>query len=208
MSEREPVELVPGTVFEFEDLELLHNFENAVGRVVDPEMTAEERQQWSDRQKLQALVKPEDFYGRLEEITLEVMEEPYQRMIDAIGRGWKFKRGTAHNISSHDNEYNLSMQQEYLGFLFSALARSTGRGIIGEVRSELWYFPTALHSWRMSDKYYRNYRESTSYAPIIRHVAYPKIVASGQEKTEKDDAPGRHIAYELGKYELLRYEPV
>src|SRR5215472_7653259 len=98
-------ELFPaGKVITFEDLNDLAAFEDVVAPLIDPYYHAAA---WSRRLPLRNLLRPAGFHGRMYDATLEVMDQPYQKLRSAKARGWKGATGGRERY-----------KDDYLGFCF------------------------------------------------------------------------------------------
>jgi hypothetical protein len=139
-----PAELAPDTIIELADLTELPAFEDAIAPLVkpiyDPEL-------WAARSKIDERLRPKVngrlFYGRLGDITLTVMPEAYERLLDARERGWQFS--SKNWVNTRADKLPEQVTDHYLGLVMTANAYSSGRGHIGAVEAELWYFPPAQY---------------------------------------------------------------
>ncbi len=154
--------LKPGMVVEIGALDKLPAFENMVAESIDPNMTVMRREAWDGRQSVKELVRPSryprtgrklpvSFNGSVVDIMLEAFDDPYDQLVTARSRGLRilgqagggnfghFRRNTEDNPNTGVDQYH--------GFQLTATATSTGRGTIGQVQAELFYFPVARTSF-------------------------------------------------------------
>lgn len=142
-------QLQPGDVIEFGDLREVPTFEDMVAVSIDdrisklfPERTnVLNLSAWAGRTAIRELISPPKFHGTIANVRLDVMEEPYERLIDARERGWKFQRGASNFQRTSDDALSVALLPEYRGFVLSADAKSSGRGTVGQIVAELWYAP-------------------------------------------------------------------
>ncbi len=144
ITSRDELPFVPGDILTFSSVSELRDFENLVANVVRPNY---HQAAWSARTDIEELIRPKinghNFNGQLRDISLTVMDEPYLRLIDARERGIAFsnKGGLGGSHAKLKGEYSMLNIPHYTGFQFQANAHSTGRGDIGKISTELWYFP-------------------------------------------------------------------
>lgn len=130
----------PGDIITFGDITELPDFEDYVAENMFPNMTPTQMNAWKGRAALRDLVRPPAFNGRIADIRLEVMVDPYAQLMNARERGWRFG-GTNGNPKPRTNEFAFEAEELSEGFVFTADAKSSGKGSIGEIQSELWYVP-------------------------------------------------------------------
>ena len=134
-------ELQPGTIIEFGDLSELRDFEETIAPLVEPRYDPEV---WAGRLALKEFVYPPKFHGRIVDITLTVMENPYEQLLSARERGWMF-HGRGKGVMGRTSELSKQTLDRYMGFEFTANALSTGRGRIGSIDMEMFYFPVEAY---------------------------------------------------------------
>jgi len=127
-------------VVELADVTEFHPFEESIAQYISPEMNRDAQQRWEARPRLRDELRPLRFNGRLADIQIQVMDDAAERMASARERGFMFKRGqprsvTRDRFASHEDDGRA------LGFTYIANAKSSGRGVIGQVQAELWYQP-------------------------------------------------------------------
>jgi hypothetical protein len=168
-----PESLQPGTDIEVGDVTRLAVFEDLIAPIVDPEYDRA-LAAWEARKPLKELIRPPKFYGRIGGIVLTVMDEPYERLQDATERGW--------NLGGlSPATYDTARRARYWGFAFTADGMSTGRGIVGQIRSELWYAPLPART------------TSTTGRALTRFVAKPKFDVRRFERVPK---ASRRVAFD------------
>ena len=140
--------LNPGDAVQLTDATQLAVFEDIVAHEVDPTMTPHEELMWAGRVALGGLIRPPKFNGTIENIELVVMDSPFERLLDARERGWKL---VGCGTPSHDDE----VIESHRGFTLLADARSTGRGIIGQIQAELWFSKVSVRT-QLRKHYHKN----------------------------------------------------
>jgi len=184
-------ELVPGDAILLENVDQLAAFEDAVAYEIDPSMTQGMRDAWMARAALKELIRPAKHRGRISDITLIVMDEPFERLMDARERGWRFQRtiyGTELPGGSQHHTKDETAIDSYQGYILTANAHSSGRGVIGQVQSELWYRrvrgtlrETAYTIASGETRTYQHRGKKTSDnggRSIRRYIAVPKVEPS------------------------------
>jgi hypothetical protein len=134
-------ELQPGVVIEFGSITELPEFEDILALSIEPDPTYAEWRIWRGRQHIREYLKPARFYGNLSDIRLEVMDEPYEKLVSARERGLALS--TSGRVK-RANDLSKETIPRYKGFIFTAEAQSTRLSSGGPVRSELWYYPSSL----------------------------------------------------------------
>ena len=175
------------------------SFEDTVAEVVDPMLYGDRKAAWYGRSALRDQIYPSKFNGRLLDITLTVMDQPYDRLLDAQERGWRLNTGGSYN---RESELNSDTKKRFAGFIFSALAKSTGRPALGLVQSELWYFPIA----RIDNGYGSAYEhlKGNGGRSVIRVVTKPRL---DTEIFELAHSQSKKIGYEVLRQQMLHPIP-
>lgn len=133
----------PNTVIRLADITEMPAFEDMVAQAVDPDMTTLQRQRWDSRPPIRDLIRPIAHNGSIVDIELTPLEDPYEKLQSARQDGWVLKPG---NTPGSTKELNAQYRAERcLGFHFVANARSSGRGVIGEIQVGLWYLPVVRY---------------------------------------------------------------
>lgn len=198
-----PYELMgvkPGDTITFTDVTELPAFENIVAEAVDPTMRQIERDAWLARTALRDELQVPKFYGRIMNICLTVMDDPYQQLIHSNERNYKLQAKTGCLIRK--SEVNLPTINRYTGFRFSAVAKSTGKPPIGTITSELWYFPVSLRTNKASQIYTNS--AGIGGRSVHRLVAIPHLERN--RFIEQDEA-SRHIGLEVLRNRLRWARP-
>lgn len=133
-----PPEIQPGTIIELDDITELAAFEDAIVPFVNPEYNQEH---WEARRPLKEALRVPKFNGRMTDIVMQVMEAPYERLLDARERGWKVTGGSFERPRASED-----VIRHYLGLTYTTHARSSGQGVVGQVQAEIWYMPNAHHT--------------------------------------------------------------
>jgi len=128
----------PGTILNLPSLDGIAEIEDAAALTIEPHPTQLQWEAWQTRDRLKEKLRPSNYNGTMREVVVEVMEEPYARLLDARQRGWKIpncsnlRRTTTH--AQKDTE-------SYIGLAITAQATSSGRGTIQEIQAEVWIAP-------------------------------------------------------------------
>jgi hypothetical protein len=161
-------QLLPGDVIDFADITELAAFEDGLADVVQPK---HDPVLWAARRELRDLIRPPKFNGTIANVYLTVMANPYERLLDADMRGWtggpKMVLGKSHELSSQAADLHAS---RYIGFILTANAKSSGRGIIGQIQAEMWYFPIPPTIASAGKNYRTQNRLSNNYGETIRRI--------------------------------------
>lgn len=137
-------ELKAGDRISLATLADLRSFEDLVAGEIRPDLDIHA---WSTRNDIDELIRPKvkgnTFHGRITDIDLTVMDEPYERLVDAVERGLSFTkkggRGGAQSRLTTDNSIqSLSL---YRGYYVRANAHSSGHGVVGQISTEMWIYP-------------------------------------------------------------------
>lgn len=156
------------------DVTELQGFEDALTLEIEPTITGKELLTWAGRTALRDLIRPPKFNGSIQDITLKEMENPYDLLLSARERGLKFS--TAGKIfHARTSDASIERTTEHAkGYIFTADACSSGRGVIGKIATEIWYLPALL---AFDNRGHRTHNTSSlkSGQPIIRYVAVPEI---------------------------------
>lgn len=149
-------------VISLSDVTELPQFEDIVAHDIYAFKKAEHLQAWQGRIALRNLIRPPKFNGSIHNIEMIAMEEPYDRLLDTVERGW-FLPG--YNNPRYDLD---RAREETRGFVFSADAKSTGRGVIGQIQAEIWYMMV------LRDKS-GSFQLTRSNSPVFRRMTKPKL---------------------------------
>lgn len=198
-------ELSPGSMIKFGDITELASFEDAVAAEVDPIMSGKELEAWSGRVPLTEHLRPQKFFGRIGDIALVTMENPYDRLYDARDRGIRFtKSGGMPGVCSGD--VREVQEPFYRGFLFTASASSSGRGVVGQIEAELWYMPIG-RSWQNPAHERRAGKKSEIYAGMSVHRVVSKPVIKSENAFAELHNTSTTIAYEVLRENLRKPIP-
>jgi len=170
-------ELTPGDSVLLEDLSQLPTFEDLLAAEFEPDVTLKMREAWMGRVAIGELIRPPKFHGRISDIHLTVMEEPFDRLYDAVERGLSFGK-------NHPNSRTRGSRssESIIGFILTTNARSSGRGLIGQIQSELWY----------------------SRVPIRKPASTRYVVKSGEVRTKIYNSSGKDVSSNGGS-NIRRY---
>ncbi|MBI4101174.1 hypothetical protein HY441_01715 [Candidatus Microgenomates bacterium] len=189
-------QLQAGDDIRLADITELAAFEDLIAQSVDPNF---DRELWATRPALQDLIRPPKFNGTIADITLEEMDHPYQRLLDARQRGWHFQRGGgSFELSSR---FASELIPKYRGFILAASGRSSGRGTIGSIQTEIWYYPLPLEIERRASGKDRIRKNPVYRGQAIRRVvAVPKI---DQVPWRDLDQTARAIGFRVSQQAML-----
>ena len=165
-----PELLTPGAVFGLAHLEDLSDFEDAIAPLVDENY---DHRLWLGRQVVTDLVRPDNFYGRLEDITVTIMTDPYEQLASAPKQGWMFDI----NFKIPIDGLKPTIAQSYQGFVFRAIARSS-RGVQDTTRSKLWLAPPTRSSITHGEAL-RRFVTKPRTAGTILEQSYDEAVRNG-----------------------------
>ncbi len=162
---------IPGSTIQLADVTELPAFETTVAEIIDPVMTQPEFDCWQGRDNVKNLIRPLKFNGKITDISLVSIENPFNALQNAKELGWDMPRGYNQNLkgSNANLEYKAS---RCIGFSLLANAVSSGRGVVGQIQAGLWYYPVSQNI--------RNGRVDKITAghggrSIVRVVSRPKI---------------------------------
>ncbi|MEI6850597.1 MAG: hypothetical protein WCK26_01355 [Candidatus Saccharibacteria bacterium] len=160
----------PGDVLQLDSILELASIEDVIANNINPDMTKRQINDWTDRTNLKDLIRPSRFNGRISNICLEFMQNPYERLFDANERGLKFSKDLGiprRRTSFFTNE----TVEQTSGFILTADASSSGRGVIGQIQTEVWYVPSPQQE---SDGEIKKKTYSNSGGSIHRYMARPE----------------------------------
>ena len=159
----------PGDVLELDSIYELASIEDIIANNINPNMTTRQINDWKDRANLKDLIRPSRFNGRISNINLDFMKNPYERLFDANERGLKFSKDLG--IPKRRTSFFSSETAELTtGFILTADASSSGRGVIGQIKTEVWYVPSPQ---QQSDGEIKKKTYSNSGGSIHRYLARP-----------------------------------
>lgn len=131
----------PNIAIQLADITELPEFEDTVAELIDPRMSDAQRLAWDARSSIKDLIRPTKFNGRITEVELLPLDNPYAKLLTAREDGWRIPK---HRFGG-DTEANFELKaSRCLGFYLTANAKSSGRGTIGQVQAGLWYFPVGM----------------------------------------------------------------
>lgn len=184
--------LTPGNIIEFSDISELPEFEDLIAQQVDPSMTSITKSYWDCREHIKNRLRPTKFNGRISDIQVSIMEDPYDKLSTAKERGWKFGGGRNYE---RGEEFISNFASRYVGLNFTANAISSGRGIIGQLQAEIYYFPTSI-SWVSSPNGSRIHKSTSTHggATVVRAIAKPKLETDNFIKL---DLTAKRIGFEV-----------
>lgn len=148
-------------------------FEDFIAAGINPEMSERQTNDWDCRLDIGGIIRPPKFNGRITNIRLEPMEDPLRRLLDANERGLRFVKGFVLSPLSHDENELQLLSQPYRGFSLTADALSTGKGTVGQIRTELWYGPSAPR--KPGSSYSVEGRAANVNGGIRRYIARPEM---------------------------------
>jgi hypothetical protein len=172
-------QLHPGDSIRLTDATELVAFEDTVAYNMDPTMTSLMQEAWVGRTTLKDLIRPPKFNGTIADIELVVMDLPFERLVDARERGWKFRQISGFLSSMPKDEEVIN---SFRGFTFLAEARSSGKGTIGQIQAELWFNRVGANRNMVRDVVEggslgggRKRTNGYGGASVLRRVTVPKI---------------------------------
>jgi len=193
----------PGNVIEFGDITELATFEDLIAKKVEP-VYDHSNGSWPGRIALRDLIRPLKFNGTIADIKLEVMKDPYERLLDARQRGWAMPYRTIPKLA---NEFAEELIPRYRGFVLTADAKSSGKGTVGQIQAEMWYYPMPLRVRSRSHGKITLRRDYSTGETLRRVVSRPRLE---EEKFIELDATARRIGVSLLRQSLVHpiYTPM
>ena len=140
-------DLEPGTFIQFDDLLQVSHFEDMVADELDPRMSGTLQDAWDMRLPFKTLIRPKGFNGTITAPAVIVMDEPYERYVDAKARGKKFNKG-GHSIPKSDDSQQV--KDSYKGYIFTADALSTACRT-KQIQAEFWLTSQSLQKYTRSN---------------------------------------------------------
>jgi hypothetical protein len=161
----------PKLPIELQSIAELSQFEDVVAvDVIDPHMTKEQRQNWASRVDISNFIAPRWYHGTLTDIVLTPMDDPFAVLRNAPNEGWRLPRGSA-SFGRGKEENQRYKAARCLGFALEAVANSTGRRGIGQLKAGLWFYPVSKAT-----------RVNYGGCTVNRVVSVPKIENQGLEE--------------------------
>ena len=196
-----PEELSPGSRIEFGDITQLHAFEDVIAPIVDPYYRPEH---WEARVALRELLRVPKFNGRIGNIALHVMDEPYEQLMTASRRGWKIAGGSGNHARTASQ--SRADRAKFIGFDLEATGSSTGRKEVYSIQSKLWYAPVPRGIRDPRDAENKRYDSSDPLGRgILRIVVTPTMEGANKALSIHQDA--RRISY-LALRKTLMSRPI
>jgi hypothetical protein len=200
--------LKPGDVIEFGDITQLPEFEDLVAMNMFPDMTQIQLNAWKGRAGLRDIIRPPKFNGTISDIQLEVMADPYQQLMTARDRGWTFPTSRP---SPRTNEFAQDAEISSEGFVFTANAKSSGVGVVGQIQTEIWYVPVPRYARskafttlsgkiNVQSRGVEQLAQQNGGAVVQRHVAKPKIDTAAFIEL---DARSKIIGFAVLQYQMM-----
>ena len=187
--------VAPGDIITFDDITEVVKFEDVIAKAVDPFMNDANKDAWAARNKLNDELKVPKFNGRLLDISLTVMPDPYGRLLTRADRGLSIQSGGNHERPSAASASTLI---SYTNFFFKATAKSSGKPAIGVIESELWYYPVAL--WGVQGNLYKQFNANFGRS-LSRAVTKPKLE---KDKFIEHDEAARRIGFKVLQDQIRR----
>lgn len=194
----ESIELQPRDAIEFTDLAELPAFEDIVAAEIDPDMTPHQTVVWESRPHIKNYLRPPEFNGPMLNVRLEVMDDPYARLLDARKRGWRFVGLTGTSTRELKSKFADRLIPRYRGFKFTADAHSSGKGTVAQVQSEMWYYPVPLTEVR--GRVAKNTTPSGG-ASVIRVLTRPQLETENFINLHES---AKRIGFSVLRYNLSR----
>ncbi|MCA9337754.1 hypothetical protein KC951_03525 [Candidatus Saccharibacteria bacterium] len=141
MSEREPINLPPeasqlaGTVRAFDTIDSLEDYESLLTHYYLPDLYDYGYQRaavavWEGRPPLGDMVRPPKFYGRIGNVVVAHIEDPFTELVTTRKR---YKT----TLEPNEEWY----REHIIGMSVAAELHSTGRGTIGSLSTLIWLYP-------------------------------------------------------------------
>lgn len=189
-----PELFVPGLVIELSDMTELAALEDMIAPQVDPTF---DRDKWIARPLLKEILRPKvkgrEFNGKISDISLRVMENPYEQLLSARDRGLIIRGGT------YKREKDPDATNKYVGLEYNGTLNSTGRGAMGSVSAEVWYAPIGRYARKDSETLL--YHSGYTGDAIHRIVSRPEFDPAPLEAA---DLSARHIGFKVLQEAMIR----
>jgi len=191
----------PGSIIRLTGVHELRALEDVVAEFIDPHMHDTWRQSWEGRQNIESLIRPPGYNGSLRDIELSVMEAPYEQLITSGEAGWKLHGRTGGRVFERTSEASRETIAKYIGFDLLCDARSSGKGVIGQVQTKLWYLPAPQYKDNTSPTA-RAHRYTGAYGgrSVHRVVAKPRYE---KEKFIQFDEDAKRVGLTVLRQMLL-----
>lgn len=157
-------DLKPGDKIYLSEVTELPGFEDRLIDSLYPDWEmASSRVLWEGRTRLQNLITPQRHFGRIIDVSLELMPEPFERLMDARERGIKFTEKGGLPFKKLSDETRDLFRENTVGFVFGGDAVVSGIGQAASIYAELWYTPS-----------YMSPKRGAATSPIKRIISKPE----------------------------------
>ena len=184
-----PHDLEPGLTISMRSFAHLRGFEEELVNMVDVHY---DEQLWNARVPLTNLVRPYRFQGDFTDVSLTVMDEPFERFLAAQAAAKmepatvKFNRGDgkpAHPRRNYLRDLCAPLMKNFVGFHFLGQAQS-GAESLGPVSTDIWFGPVVAE---------RKGRETYVGEGVVRIVTLPSYNADAfADRLKASMEKGKH----------------
>lgn len=159
------------------NLTYIAQFEDVVAAQVYPNMPPECQARWGLRTPLRKHVQPRGFNGSVSNIVLTPMGQPVDMLRSASDRGVAFRQAAG---APHLKE-KLSQEElkHFFGFVLTADARSSGRGVISTLQAELYLYPRPFKVVDGRRVFHNNPDHAVLRALTIPELSVPGSIGEG-----------------------------
>lgn len=181
-------QLQPGEIYPIPNSGKLAAFEDLVAQQLQPDMTVLEERGWNGRKMLRDLICPDKFLGSIQNIRVEIIEEPYEKLFNAKERGKTFQSvlGLPRKRSDECNEH---YEQLTKGYLLTADEKKSGKGVVGQIQVELYYVPPP----NRSAVGYNKTNVHSNSGGINRYATRPEEIIIEKLKSPKENSNSRVV---------------
>jgi|GEM_PF-1761063 len=154
-----------GEIIPLDSSSELADHEDSIALGIHDDMTPRQIAEWGSRTSLINLIAPPKFHDEIENIKIQKILNPQDSLYSANERGLTFSMGLPRKCTT-DLAQDAARRTQ--GFVITADAISTGRGIVGEFSTEVWLIPTP--GFRSKD-YSMQGIQSNASGPFRRYIA-------------------------------------
>lgn len=154
-----------GEIIPLNDSSELSTIESSIALGIHKDMTPRQTAEWDARTPLIDLITPATFHGGIKNIRIQEILNAPESLYNANERGLTFSLGLPRKCTTDLAQDAIRRTQ---GFIFTADAISSGKGVIGEFSTEVWLMPTP--DFRSKD-YSMQGNQSNASGPFRRFIA-------------------------------------
>ncbi len=122
----------PGSAFAFDNLRELDIFQDVLAGLIKPQLN---EKVWSRRTKISDLLRPDGFNGNIDDIVLQGIEDPYERLVTSELEFPGLSIPRYFPAETPDRDF---LDETTFGFEFRAIG-SSSRGLLGLIKAEVYF---------------------------------------------------------------------